>query len=190
MTYLRPVSITPEERKAVFFLATLLLLGAAVRGASAWRQERTLSALPSTRAALASQLAAVDSERNREREERQRGARRRAPRAGLRSKAKPPAEPRAGRDSSIVIDVDRAAVDELELLPRVGPTLARRIVQDRNEHGAFGSLPALMRVKGIGPKVVTHIAPHVTFSGSARPPSALSVSLGSEPRAGRPPPPG
>lgn len=184
------MSITPEERKAVLFLATLLLLGAGVRVASAWRQDRTLTALPTGHAALASQLAAVDSERNRAREGRQRSSRRGATRGGSRPRSKPPAERRDGRDSSIVIDVDRAAATELELLPRVGPTLAQRIVQDRNEHGAFGSLAALIRVKGIGPKLVTHIAPHVTFSGSVRPSSALSVSLGSEPRAGRPPPPG
>jgi competence protein ComEA len=184
------VSITPEERKAVAFLAALLLLGAAVRVASAWRQERAITASPSTGVALASQLAAVDSERSREREARRRPSHRKAARAGSRPKTKPPLAPRDGWDSSIVIDVDRATAAELELLPRVGPTLAQRIVQDRNEHGAFGSLPALIRVKGIGPKLVTHIAPHVTFSGSVRPPTALSVSMGSVPRAGRPPPPG
>lgn len=65
-----------------------------------------------------------------------------------------------------------------------------RIVNDRNEHGAFGSQAALMRVKGIGPKLMQRIASHVTFSGSARPSTALSVSPGSVPRASRPPPPG
>jgi DNA uptake protein ComE-like DNA-binding protein len=190
MTHVGAVSITPEERKAVVFLASLLLLGAAARAASTLREEHTLTAAPSSSAALASQLAAVDSERSRERAARQRPSRRKATRGGSRPKARPPAEPRNGRDSSIVIDVDRAAASELEVLPRIGPKLAQRIVEDRNEHGAFGSLTALMRVKGIGPKLVTHLAPHVTFSGSARPTSALSVSLGSVPRAGRPPPPG
>jgi hypothetical protein len=37
---------------------------------------------------------------------------------------------------------------------------------------------------------VTRLAAHVTFSGSARPSSALSVSPGSAPTTGRPPPPG
>lgn len=181
--------ITPEERKAVVFLASLLLLGAAVRTASSLREEHALTAAPSSNAALASQLAAVDSERSRERAAR-RPSRRKAPRGAPRAKTGPPAEPRNRGDSSIVIDVDRATAAELELLPRIGPKLAQRIVEDRNEHGAFGTLTALTRVKGIGPKLVTHLAPHVTFSGSARPTSALSVSLGSVPRAGRPPPPG
>lgn len=184
------MSITPEERKAVIFLAALLLLGAAVRAASTWREEHTFTTAPSSSAALATQLAAVDSERSRQRAVRQRPSRRNATRGGSRPKTTPPAAPRDGGDSSIVVDVDRAAASELELLPRVGPKLAQRIVDDRNEHGAFGSLTVLMRVKGIGPKLLTHIAPHVTFSGSARPTSALSVSLGSVPRAGRPPPPG
>lgn len=182
--------ITPEERKAVVFLASLLLLGAAVRTASSLREEHALTAAPSSNAALASQLAAVDSERSRERAARQRPSRRKATRGAPHAKTGPPAEPRNRGDSSIVIDVDRATASELEALPRVGPKLAQRIVDDRNEHGAFGTLTALTRVKGIGPKLVTHLAPHVTFSGSARPTSALSVSLGSVPRAGRPPPPG
>lgn len=190
MTHVGAVSITPEERKAVVFLASLLLLGTAVRAVNTWRQEQTLAAAPSSTAALASQLAAVDSERSRARDARQRPSRRKPARGSSRTNAAPPAAPRADRDSSIVIDVDRASAVELEALPRVGPKLAQRIVEDRNEHGAFGSLTALTRVKGIGPKLVTHIAPHVTFSGSARLTSALSVSLGSVPRAGRPPPPG
>ncbi|MCP3177174.1 helix-hairpin-helix domain-containing protein [Desulfuromonas sp. KJ2020] len=38
------------------------------------------------------------------------------------------------------------------VLPGVGPKLAERIEKDRQKNGDFGSLEALQRVKGIGPK--------------------------------------
>jgi len=180
------MSVTAAERKALVFLTSLLGLGAAVRLTGALRHTASPAAAVSARARLDDQVAAVDSARSRARADRERASRRRASRMqATRSKAEQPPS-----DTSFVIDVDRASADELERLPRVGPALAKRIVSDREEHGAFGSLAALMRVKGIGPKLKQRIASHVTFSGTVRPSTALSVSPGSVPRAGRPPPPG
>jgi competence protein ComEA len=180
------VTITPGERKALLFLTSLLALGAATRFVSALRHEQSIAALgDSTR--LTAQIAAVDSARARSRAVRQ--ARAKAP-----PRPRPSARARSAaaqrRDSVVIIDVDRANAAELELLPRVGPALAQRIVSNREEFGPFGSLEALSRVKGIGPKLVTRLAAHVTFSGSVRPSRALSVSPGSTPTSGRPPPPG
>jgi competence ComEA-like helix-hairpin-helix protein len=53
-------------------------------------------------------------------------------------------------------------------LPRIGPALAARIVQDREANGSFGSLDALDRVPGIGPAVLGAIGRHVVFSGLER----------------------
>lgn len=184
---MRAMSVTAAERKALVFLASLLGLGAAVRLAGALRHSSSLpAAAASARARLDDQVAAVDSARNRARGERERKPRRRVSRvqSARRKAEKPPS------DTSFVIDVDRASAEELERLPRVGPALAKRIVSDREERGAFGSLTELMRVKGIGPKLKQRIASHVTFSASVRPSTALSVSPGSVPRAGRSPPPG
>ena len=49
------------------------------------------------------------------------------------------------------LDPDRLDEAEWALLPGIGPTLSRRIVQDRQENGDFGSVEALARVPGIGP---------------------------------------
>jgi competence ComEA-like helix-hairpin-helix protein len=65
------------------------------------------------------------------------------------------------------IDVDLAPASELARLPKVGPRLAKTIVADRQEHGAFGSLEALDRVAGIGPGLLKTIGPHVAFSEAA-----------------------
>lgn len=66
------------------------------------------------------------------------------------------------------IDLDVAPPDEIERLPRVGPTLARRIVANRDSLGPFGSLSGLRRVKGMGPATMERLAPLVTFSGQTR----------------------
>ena len=76
------------------------------------------------------------------------------------------------------IDLDVAPAREIERLPRVGPALARRIVEDREAHGAFGSLEELTRVRGIGPATARIIAPYVTFTGTPRPSTDGGVALG------------
>ena len=66
------------------------------------------------------------------------------------------------------IDVDRAGAQEIERLPRVGPALARRIVEDRDSAGPFGSPEGLLRVPGIGPGMLRAMERSLTFSGVAR----------------------
>jgi|SRR5262245_3518520 len=60
------------------------------------------------------------------------------------------------------LNINRASAAELELLPEVGPALAARIVEYRDEHGPFLSVDELDRVKGIGPKTLAKIGPVVT----------------------------
>jgi competence protein ComEA len=70
------------------------------------------------------------------------------------------------------IDVDRASFQELMRLPRVGPSLAKAIVTDRERRGPFGSLDGLDRVGGVGPALLRAVQPFAAFSGS---PSAGGV---------------
>jgi competence protein ComEA len=64
------------------------------------------------------------------------------------------------------VDLDRADVTEITRLPRVGPSLAQRIVAWRTEHGPIGSLARLDRVPGIGPGLLEALRPFVMFSGA------------------------
>ena len=57
----------------------------------------------------------------------------------------------------VQIDINRAPSHELALLPRVGPVLAKRIVDDRIRNGEYDSVEDLQRVHGIGPKILIEI---------------------------------
>jgi competence protein ComEA len=67
------------------------------------------------------------------------------------------------------VDVDAAGAGELTRLPRIGPALAARIVEDRRVRGPFGSLEELSRVSGIGRVVLEAITPYARFSGRVGP---------------------
>ena len=73
-----------------------------------------------------------------------------------------------GVSSAGPVDLDRAQEWESLALPKIGPTLARRILADRDSLGPFGSLGELRRVKGVGEGVVDAITPYVTFSQQPR----------------------
>jgi len=53
-----------------------------------------------------------------------------------------------------LVDVNRADMDELGLLPRIGPELASRIIAARSEDRPFTAPDDLLDVRGIGPKKV------------------------------------
>ncbi|MGQ0649248.1 MAG: ComEA family DNA-binding protein [Gemmatimonadaceae bacterium] len=83
--------------------------------------------------------------------------------------------PPGPRTSGLPVHLDRASAAELEGLPGIGPALARRIVEDREKVGPFGSLSALQRVKGVGKRLAERLAPLVTFGFTGRPSSVISV---------------
>ncbi|HIJ03984.1 TPA: ComEA family DNA-binding protein [Candidatus Woesearchaeota archaeon] len=52
----------------------------------------------------------------------------------------------------IKIDINKAAQSDFESLPGIGPSLARRIIEKRDEVGGFKSVEDIKQVKGIGDK--------------------------------------
>ena len=50
------------------------------------------------------------------------------------------------------IRINVASASDLELLPGIGPAMARRLIEERDRAGPFRRLEDLRRVKGIGPK--------------------------------------
>jgi competence protein ComEA len=66
-----------------------------------------------------------------------------------------------------LIDVNRAGEEELQQLPGIGPTLARRIIEVR-QAAPFRSVEDLRRVRGIGVKTLEKLRPHVTVDGQSK----------------------
>lgn len=54
-------------------------------------------------------------------------------------------------------DINRATEAEWDELPGIGPAKARAIVEDRERNGPFRDIDDLMRVKGIGPKLLERL---------------------------------
>ena len=61
-----------------------------------------------------------------------------------------------------LINVNTAGQGELELLPGIGPALAKRIIEYRTTKGAFKRVDDLDAVKGIGPKILERLRAQVT----------------------------
>ena len=59
------------------------------------------------------------------------------------------------------VDINRADWPEMIQLPRLGETMARRIMAEREENGPFRSHDDLVRVYGIGPKTLELIRPYL-----------------------------
>ena len=61
------------------------------------------------------------------------------------------------------IDINSAGVEELQLLPAIGPVLAQRIVEYREQYGIFRSLHSLRNIERVGPKTIQKLQHYLTF---------------------------
>lgn len=70
------------------------------------------------------------------------------------------------------MNLNRASVRDLVLLPGLGPATARLIAADRAAHGPFSSVNDLTRVKGLGRKKAANLRPWacVSFARAGREP--------------------
>lgn len=60
------------------------------------------------------------------------------------------------------VHLNSATERELITLPGIGPVTAKKILAYRQEHGAFGSVEDLVKVKSIGPKKLERIRQFIT----------------------------
>jgi competence protein ComEA len=63
----------------------------------------------------------------------------------------------AGASTGGLVNLNTATLDQLDTLPGIGPTLAERILQWRQEHGRFSSVDELQEVSGIGPRTLEQL---------------------------------
>ena len=64
------------------------------------------------------------------------------------------------------IDPNHADAQTLCLLPRIGPGIAHRMIDDRNANGPFRDAADLARVPMIGEKTVAALTPWLVFNTS------------------------
>ena len=57
----------------------------------------------------------------------------------------------AGSSPSAPLDLNSATLEQLEALPGIGPVTAQKILDYRQQHGAFHAVAELEGVSGIGP---------------------------------------
>ena len=64
-----------------------------------------------------------------------------------------------------VVNVNTATAEQLQLLPRIGPALAERIIAFREANGQFKKAEELVAVKGIGEKSLENLRPYIVITG-------------------------
>lgn len=170
---------TAGERRILLFLTALGLLGAGVRAASLSSVKSSILTKNTTKntgstkqnstgaqRALAAQRAAVDSARQSGRLSRQ--SPRKTTQSTTKTTTKNPTKPQPPKpkpdQSSFPININLATAAELEALPRIGPAMAKRIIEHRSKVGSFLQLEDLRHIRGIGPATLTILKPLVTFS--------------------------
>jgi competence protein ComEA len=77
----------------------------------------------------------------------------------------PPGSSAAGGAGAIggKVNINTASESDLETLPRVGPTMAKRIIAWREANGRFATIEDLMSVTGIGEKTFAELKDLVTI---------------------------
>jgi competence protein ComEA len=63
------------------------------------------------------------------------------------------------------VNINSANAEQLALLPRVGPSVAQKIIDFRKENGPFKSAEDLMLVQGVGEKTFQLLKPYLAVSG-------------------------
>ena len=148
--------LTPAERRAVILVAMLFALGA---GRDLWRAHHPRE-LPRPAPFSGGMREPTADPRAPEPGRDGSGAIPLAPDPGAAAGGDRPRDrPEIGR-----VDLNRASVEELDRLPGVGPVLAHRIVEHRRRQGRIREVDELLAVRGIGPRLIERLRPHVLVS--------------------------
>jgi len=153
-----------SDHKALVFLGAVGVLGAGVRVVRAAGKE----SIPAVQPALEHQARVADSAAQAQRggkgKKKGRGGRGSSERDQARPR--PPGSPDRPGYVGGRLDLDVATAAQIDSLPGVSATMARRIAVDRARRGPFTNAAGLQRVSGVGKRFLQQIDTLVTYSGT------------------------
>jgi competence protein ComEA len=86
--------------------------------------------------------------------------------AGAQSSDRMPStKAKAAAAPSSPVNLNTATAVQLETLPGIGASAAKRIIEYRQKNGSFKKIEELMNVKGIGEKSFLKLKPFITVGG-------------------------
>ena len=72
------------------------------------------------------------------------------------------------QEKVVKIDLNRATLEQLVALPRVGPAVAQRVIEYREKSGGFKKVEDLLNVRGIGDKTFALLKDRITVGEPAK----------------------
>ncbi len=81
----------------------------------------------------------------------------------IKKELKKTVKPAAVKKGSVVVNINKAGVNELSQIPGIGTSYAERIINYRNEKGYFNKLKDLLNVKGIGESKLKAMEQYITL---------------------------
>lgn len=153
-----------SDHKALVFLGAVGVLGAGVRVVRAAGKE----SIPAVQPALEHQASVADSAAQAQRGAKGKKKGRGGPPKTEREQARPLPPGSADRAGYVRgrLDLDVATAAQIDSLPGVSATMARRIAVDRARRGPFTNAAGLQRVSGVGKRFLQQIDTLVTYSGT------------------------
>ena len=70
------------------------------------------------------------------------------------------------QDGASLVDLNSATREQLMQVKGIGPSLADRIIEFRNEHGPFRRVEDMMKIRGVGEKSLAKLRPYLTVGKS------------------------